>query len=515
MLSDGNKHAVQINCNPILKWNSGEVFLYIFSNELPLNNAYRLGAHRVGCLMCPMSREWYEYILQQNYNDEITPYIDIIKSMIDKNYDNEDEWQKYLREGGWKRRSSGKLLKKPDNKLTNITKNDTQSIIIKRSNYPWDKWMRALGDIVKTGNDSYSVQYKELVFDFNVKYENDSTVITFVEPVKTKSSTRFMYLFKNALVKAAYCRNCKECMAECPNGALTVTDDDIIIENCRHCERCLSVQKGCVVARSLISTGDTNMKAKSIDRYNRFGLKKEWVDLYFSDTTAFWNNEIMGEPMIKSFERWGKEAGLIEDKNASVFNIGKLISLGTDSDVLWGYIYVNIAYNSAIVNWYLRNTEQDIKYTTSDLTIMIGEDYSATTVKNAFTSLKATMKDSPIGSTLGQGECEMKGRTVVSLTRHSWKEPDPVVILYSLYMFAEHSDSLYSFTLSDLTEDFSEREGLSPQLLFGIDREKLKPILQGLEHDHPDFISVDFNKGFMENIRLFREKTSADVVELM
>ena len=52
MISDGKKHAVQINCNPILEWGACELFVYLFGRSLPLNNAYRNGLHRVGCILC-------------------------------------------------------------------------------------------------------------------------------------------------------------------------------------------------------------------------------------------------------------------------------------------------------------------------------------------------------------------------------------------------------------------------------------------------------------------------------
>ena len=33
MVSDGNKHAVQYNCSPILEWGTCELFLYILQNN--------------------------------------------------------------------------------------------------------------------------------------------------------------------------------------------------------------------------------------------------------------------------------------------------------------------------------------------------------------------------------------------------------------------------------------------------------------------------------------------------
>ena len=40
-------------------------------------------------------------------------------------------------------------------------------------------------------------------------------------------------------------------------------------------------------------------------------------------------------------------------------------------------------------------------------------------------------------------------------------------------------------------------------------------MLQGLANDYGDYISVDFNKGIMENIFLYSDKKSEDVIQLM
>lgn len=138
---------------------------------------------------------------------------------------------------------------------------------------------------------------------------------------------------------------------------------------------------------------------------------------------------------------------------------------------------------------------------------MLGEEYSATVKKNALSSLKETLRLSPIGWLLLQGECEVKGKTVATITKGSWYDAEPIVILYSLYKFAERMEGMYSFTLSDLLEDNEEREGLSPRAIFGIERETLKPILQGLANNYSSFIQVDFNKGIMETLICLPAKT--------
>ncbi|MCC8155438.1 MAG: phosphoadenosine phosphosulfate reductase family protein [Tannerellaceae bacterium] len=53
--SRGTKHKGQWSCNPILDWNSAEVYLYIYKYNLYLNKAYTKGLSRAGCLVCPMA----------------------------------------------------------------------------------------------------------------------------------------------------------------------------------------------------------------------------------------------------------------------------------------------------------------------------------------------------------------------------------------------------------------------------------------------------------------------------
>ena len=61
-ISIGGKNINQINCSPILKWNSAELFLYLLHYSILLNDAYRIGFNRVGCTICPLSSGWRDSI---------------------------------------------------------------------------------------------------------------------------------------------------------------------------------------------------------------------------------------------------------------------------------------------------------------------------------------------------------------------------------------------------------------------------------------------------------------------
>lgn len=502
LVSEGNKHVVQINCNPILEWSAGELFLYIYARKLPLNRAYRFGLRRVGCILCPMASAWTDFIQNQAYPDEIAPYIQSIKDSLNIPFESEDEWKKYMENGGWKKRAGGKVLRIGENRITNICNGKEEIFVINNSTHSWKDWMVSLGDIVKLKAGVFSLQTEKLSIEMHVREENNKTVISFSALPKNKETIRFMYLFKNALYKSAYCINCRECIVDCPNGALDITDSSITMNGCVHCGSCLDKQKGCVVAKSIIVGGGNNMDVKNIDRYKTFGFRQEWLELFFENPIKFWENDRLGVDMFYAFDKWAREIRLIDEKKGPSIYIDKMIELGADSPILWGYFYTNMAYNSPIINWFIRKINYGMSYSNESLMLMLGDDLKERTRKNALASLKDTLKSSPIGWLLGQGELETKGRQVISITKNGWADPEPIVILYTLYLFAEKMDGMYSFTLTDLLEDSDDRKGLSPCAIFGVEREVLKPILQGLANTYSDYIQVNFNKGIMENIDL-------------
>ena len=514
-ISVSRKHPAQINFYPILKWTTAEIFLYLFAENLPLNQAYRNGLPRVGCKLCPMSSTWNDCIQNNFYSNQIAPFINVICKTINKGFTKEEQWQDYFKEQGWKKRSGGKIIKFGENKIELVKNDDRCDFIITNSNYSWRKWLPVIGDFVEIDKNKFSLQYEGESIIFSVDTKGDKEIFSLRLSVLDKKQIKFLALLKNVLNKAAYCRNCRDCMIECQHNALTITNDDIQIKNCRHCYKCLDKPKGCLAADSLRCGGEFDvMKIKGIDHYKTFGLRAEWINILFEDIENFWNNERMGSKMFESFSNWGREVGLLEDRKNFVANIEKLQSLGAGNIKLWGMFWTNAAYNSVLINFFVNHVEFNLEYDNETLMDLLGDNLKERTKNNALQSLKNLLRASPIGEKLGQGICELKGNTIVSIKRTAWQNPEPLVILYSLYKFAEYAENLYSFTLTELLEDSDEREALSPKVLFGLDEEILRPLLQGLANDYPDFIRVDFNKGIMENIFLNKGKTSADIVQL-
>ncbi|KJU83050.1 phosphoadenosine phosphosulfate reductase [Candidatus Magnetobacterium bavaricum] len=274
------------------------------------------------------------------------------------------------------------------------------------------------------------------------------------------------------------------------------------------------MERGCLIARSeLFITGGENVKIKGLGNYRGYGFRKEWLQYYIELGDNLWGSDTLGKSGYDALKVWLREAEITSDNVLT--DLGKKVcTIGANDIRVWAIIFNNLAYNSPIIRWYAQNIEFDVTYKIKDIVAMLGQRHSISTRENAVASLKETFKTSPIGVELGVGVYEMKGRVVTTVVRTAWKEPEPLVILYSLYKFAETGYGYHSFTFAELLNDNGERAGISPVGIFGIEKEGLKQTLQCLSIDYPEFINVAFNKD-LDNINLRKERTSIDVLKLL
>ena len=177
----------------------------------------------------------------------------------------------------------------------------------------------------------------------------------------------------------------------------------------------------------------------------------------------------------------------------------------------------NLTYSSQF-KWWIENIDFDIVYTEDMLKLLLDDVVaSSNSKKNIISGFKYIFYTNPVLNRIGLGtcECEAKGKnlTLLSVQRSSWSTPNPEVILYSLYKFAEACGDYYQFSLSTLMDDSIDRNGISPTRIFGLDRDNMIRLLNGLSGNYPDFISASFTLD-LETITLNKGKTSADVLNL-
>ena len=112
---------------------------------------------------------------------------------------------------------------------------------------------------------------------------------------------------------------------------------------------------------------------------------------------------------------------------------------------------------------------------------------------------------------LKQSRIKGKNLFLKNIIRFSWQNPDERVVLYSLYKFAEACGNYKQFTLTRLLDYSIESDGVSPTQIFGLSRETMEKILNGLTFNYPDLIEARFTLG-LDNITLKSDKSAEEVL---
>ena len=522
-LSEGKKHINQVNCSPILKWSTAEIYLYILDRNILFNNAYKLGLFRVGCAVCPMSSGWWDGITNIAYKNDLAPFLAEVEKYASENKP-EKEVRKYIAQGGWKGRFGGRGLPNGGNRVHEIIKDDTIQFVFSEVRQSWIDIARIVGPIVEREKNACKQIIKGKAFDFVVS--DDGSTVTY-SPYSNMD--RFILSWLRGLAnKTAYCIGCNSCSVECPTGAFRIDENrkiDIATDKCIHCCQCITeVAKGCKVARSLATTqGGNNMDLKGMNRYQHFGLRGAWLEHFFELGNDCWSSKEYGNRQYDALKVYLKESELIEsgtssEKNGQITPLGeKLMEIGPFHPFTWAVIWTNLAYNSTLVKWYLLNVPTEETYEKAELIDLIDDMYSESTRSNAITSLAETFINSPIGATLEMGVPIPSGNSY-RFTKKGWSTPDGTAIIYALYRYAEKLGGHYSMTLKELKAIRDNRPddfiGMDPVTIFALDDASFKDMLRQLANEYPDFIKIAFVAD-LDNVTLNREKSSLDVVDLV
>jgi phosphoadenosine phosphosulfate reductase len=252
--------------------------------------------------------------------------------------------------------------------------------------------------------------------------------------------------------------------------------------------------------------GDGEMK--SINTFGTHAPKTEWLMEFFERKDEFLADNGLGPVQKPFFRRFLRDAGLIaEGKTLPLAD--KLSSLGWDGLISLGIMLANLAYNPQF-EWYIKNIEIGRFYTRKNLeNVMLTADITERNAKSVLSDFKRIVQ-TPFGMTLNFGYVDSEDNYM----RNKCTIGSPLVVLYSLYKFAEACGDYYEFTVSRLYNYNIDSDGISPTQIFGIEEDELKTILQGLSASHPDFINAKFTHD-LDTISLNRNKKSSDVLELL
>lgn len=509
-IGKGVKHSFVVNARPILSWNTTEIFLYIFRYGLPINEAYRFGKPRVGCVFCPFSSPWDDMIVNRKYQVCLEPFLNrVLTWSKQRKIPNLDE---YVKDRRWRLRASGNDIKDKTQVVFNQSFPKFTAKVLNAQN-GIDIWMSVLGDYTLIRNKKGykgEIKYKKEIYPYEVILSDEGN---YTLTIQNASDIFFIKHIKRVVLKSAYCINCEVCEIECPTGALSVFPRIEIDKNkCIHCHKCLDFHDhGCLVADSLVTNMDNKVKTGSISKYGTFGIHEEWIDEFLANPEGFWEINALGKKQVDSFKAWLKDAEFIDAKN-KLTELGQFCSdnYSNERELIWEIIWINLCHNSTLTNWFVNtiNSGQpfDKKLLNEYASDRFAGEFTPNTISYAITGFLQLFKYSPIGMELLQGEPDIDGL----YKRSAYDNLSEAGFAYSLYKYSQ-AKGIKSLRVNDFYQE--DCDG-GPVKEFCIDKADMEKLLRTLNSAGNRILIAELNMG-LDNISLTKEISPLDVVKSM
>ncbi len=499
----GKKQKGQFSYNPILEWTSAEVWAYIYDNNVLVNEAYKKGNSRAGCICCPMGGGISDYFRWRAYKEDVEKYIGYIRS----SYNNPKIADTYIANGGWGARTNGRDLAGNKMRHSETIVGKEEIISVEDPKTDWREWIKTIGDICET-DESYVIVWEGRSYKFSIQTNKNGYTVKFASSLATEAPI-LTKLLRQVFRKANYCGGCRVCETNCRNGCIKFTDGKLTIENCTHCLQCHEIDAGCILYRSLKIPQEAGKVMKSINSFADHAPKRDWFVSFFELKECFYREHSLGPMMFDKFKRFLRDAGLSE-KNVHFTPFARLVDkLGWEADTSLGLMLVNLAYNNPQFEWYIKHLNVGVFYERKQIEdLLVSVDVKPKDAKSIAKSFKRIV-ETPFGTILNFGYASDED----DFCRSKCSISDNRVFLYALYRFVEKCNLHREFNVSYLFDETIERDGVSPVRIFGItDDEELRTILLGLSSRYPEFINATYTND-LQTIML-RDKTSADVLKL-
>lgn len=270
-----SKIKKQIAVSPIIDWLDFDVWLYILSNNLDFNDAYKLGFSRVGCWCCPNNSGWSEFLSSIYMNEKYNIFRNILYDYAKKV--GKSDWKEYIDEGQWKKRQGGNGLEISKKSVVTFkpcaTEENTYNFeLTKPISEDLYKFFKPFGVLNydlgrKALNEVYVLDRKSKMPLLRLSGRTDSDIlkIAVVGENSLLNKKNAEYLLKNQINKYQTCLGCTYCEAVCKFDAIkvfnkekgNVSSDTIyysIDENkCVGCLECVKhFNNGCYLNKVLV-----------------------------------------------------------------------------------------------------------------------------------------------------------------------------------------------------------------------------------------------------------------------
>ena len=256
----------QTVASPIFFWKDIDIWLYILSEKIDFNEAYRFGYDRVGCWCCPNNNQRAQFLSRIYMPEQSMKWRDFLISFAKKIGKPDPEI--YVDTGKWKARQGGNGLAAAGNvkiKFTNCTSEEHAKIY--RLVRPFDDEL--VGMFVPFGRVAPELGQK-ILNEILVLDHKSKVPILSIQPF---SQDGYEYAVKVRTMNVAdhddlqrmvgyqirkynACRKCLKCESLCRAGAISIIGNSYYIDpqKCVHCKMCVTAKYldgGCMMDKYL------------------------------------------------------------------------------------------------------------------------------------------------------------------------------------------------------------------------------------------------------------------------
>lgn len=256
----------QTVASPIFFWRDIDIWLYLLSEKVDFNEAYRLGYDRVGCWCCPNNNQRAQFLSRIYMPERSKQWRDFLVNFAKKI--GKEDAEVYVDTGKWKARQGGNGLAAAGDvkiKFTNCTSEDHAKIYSLVRPYsdeligmfvPFGRIAPELGNKllkevivldVRTNVPILSIQpFSQDGYEHAVK----------VRTMNVKDHDEMQRMVGYQVRKYNACRKCLKCESICRAGAINITGDEYQIDpdKCVHCKMCMTAKYldgGCMMDKYL------------------------------------------------------------------------------------------------------------------------------------------------------------------------------------------------------------------------------------------------------------------------
>lgn len=256
----------QTVASPIFFWKDIDIWLYMFSENVDFNDAYRLGYDRVGCWCCPNNNQRAQFLSRIYMPEQSKKWREFLIDFAKKI--GKEDAEVYVDTGKWKARQGGNGLRAASDvkiKFTNCTAEDHAKIyrLVRPFNdelvgmfVPFGRVAPELGKKIlhevivldsKTNVPILAIQpFKQDDYDFAVK----------VRTMNIQNHDELQRMVGYQIRKFNACRKCLKCESICRSGAISISEDGYYIDSnkCVHCKMCVTAKYldgGCTMDKYL------------------------------------------------------------------------------------------------------------------------------------------------------------------------------------------------------------------------------------------------------------------------